>query len=653
VYLNTSRITKSHYRTTRLTYQELAIFLHKEVVIDSAEVEELWEVCGYGTKTIFKSTMSKALEYFQKVPTIDKYLISNPKTYLTQFYKDKGLTGNILTQKVDNIMEKINEIVQPYRDLSLSYHNSEERLLGGLRVGAKTDLFNDIVHSGDRQLELISTRTELSSLLFGSGTYIKDFVKRNTFDKKISPGTLMRMKFFVTKWQTSDFEGLQIPIRISNYGLQVLKSSVIENIDNWIKSNPYKGDLRQANLYIAETFTKHGQSYSKEDLYPDFKLANNLIFAAMERNFIEYKKKNPGISITEVPVSAWSPSLPKLEKELNTVRHLYKSLTSTSGGPRFWSESSLQAVLQVLSKWHKDEFGERGIGLTYLGREENKITYNREDPEVQDLLYYYHAAIKSIYSYAQLRNIDLNSPTTANIALGESLKSKNELVMNQYDIQYWDKDTTKAFHIIYHLCRYLGFDPMTFTPLDDNIFKGGEKAGGYRRHHFLALMFRKMSSHVDDIVLTSDDFHISEYEGLLRKEGLDAEIFIKQLMKSLVELIEMKDQNGNFLKINEHHMREVLYKNFGEIKGEKVLEKWKGQKDFVDSLRKFNSRRQYALKGEYEQFLKLRYKNAYSAYYKKVIGPTYTKILATQSNLDFLTMIYLIPFTLKPVQRRL
>ena len=62
-------------------------------------------------------------------------------------------------------------------------------------------------------------------------------------------------------------------------------------------------------------------------------------------------------------------------------------------------------------------------------------------------------------------------------------------------------------------------------------------------------------------------------------------------MQSLAELINMKDQNGNCLKIKEEHMREVLYKNFGEVEGEKILEKWmngKHQLDFALSLDLFN-----------------------------------------------------------------
>ena len=127
-------------------------------------------------------------------------------------------------------------------------------------------------------------------------------------------------------------------------------------------------------------------------------------------------------------------------------------------------------------------------------------------------------------------------------------------------------------------------------------------------------MLRKLRSHLDDIVLTSDDFHISHYETFLRENGLDVEIYVKQFMKSLVELIEMKDQNGNFLVIEEKHMREVLYKNFGESAGEQVLAGWNpNDPSFTVRLNEFNNRRERAYKGEYNTYLIDKYNNAYSA----------------------------------------
>ena len=332
---------------------------------------------------------------------------------------------------------------------------------------------------------------------------------------------------------------------------------------------------------------------------------------------------------------------------------MWESLGVGVSKPRWYSARALQDLLKTVTEWHRDEIGDRVRGLDYVGRKSDKVVYDKNDPDVQDLLYYYQATLKSIHTYADLKNFDLTSPTKAGIALKLGLSSKEELVMNEYDVDYWGKDMTKAYHVIYHLCRYLGFDPMTFTPLNDNIFKGGEKAGGYHRHHLLALMFRKMTSHVDDVVLTSDDLHFSYYEKFLRENGLDAEVYVKQLMKSLVELIEMKDQNGGFMKIEENHMREVLYKNYGNVAGEQVLEGWKTAPEFIRRLTDFNDRRLRTFNGDYKQYLSQTYGNAYSAYYQKVTKITFTKILATQSDLDFLFTIYGIIFTLKPIQMRI
>jgi hypothetical protein len=173
-----------------------------------------------------------------------------------------------------------------------------------------------------------------------------------------------------------------------------------------------------------------------------------------------------------------------------------------------------------------------------------------------------------------------------------------------------------------------------------------------------ALAFHKMSSYIDDFVLTSDDFHLSEYEPFLDENGLDAEVYVRQLMNSLVELIEIKDQNGNFMRIDESHIREVLYKNFGEIDGEKILDRWMNgdhQKSFIDSLDEFNWRRERTFHGEYEALLSQRYDTAYSAYFNKVSKITLTRIFATQNNVDFLNLIYQgrYTFALRPIQQRI
>ncbi|MBA7661519.1 hypothetical protein ES703_69538 [subsurface metagenome] len=604
---------------------------------------------------------------------IQERFIDKPKPFLEDHYKSEGLSGTALTQKVQEVLDRISSIIKPYKDQAKSAYGAEGVLLKNVPENSiKYKLFSGIIHSGpslsdSKILENEMSKEEFSKLFFGSKYSFNEMTVKY-LDSPLNLGTVLRMKFVLSHWQTSDFLTLNTPITMSKYDLQKLKTSINSYIDKWILSNPYKDKvysasaLKKVKYYIAENFVKHGNQYSQNDLLPDIKLTNDLYFAAMERLYLEFKKNNPGRSITETSRNVFSPSYEKIEKELKTGRHLFTVL-NPEYGPEFFSQETLQNLLQTLTKWHinhfegqkkKFEFGTRKTGLIY----------DRNDPEIQRVLYYYQNAINSIHDYAKLKNMQLNSPTISGIELSEALRIKDpndpkkrivpkELVMNYYDHKYWKKETTKAYHVIYHLCKYLGFDPMTFTPLDDNIFKGGEKAGGYQRHHFLALMFRKMSSYIDDIVLTSNVLHKSEYEGFLKKEGLSAEVYVKLLMQSLTELVNMKDQNGNYLKIKEEHMREVLYRNFGELEGEKVLNKWRSHPNFITRLSEFNVRRLDAFKGDYKNFLTTKYSNAYSAYFKKVNRIFFTSILATRSNLDFLSAIYNLKFTLNPIQTRL
>jgi hypothetical protein len=637
--------------------------LYHEGVLDQPVINKLTEILGYqGGAHSFLDILDDGKRTSPHKPAIiEEKLLTNSKNYLAIYYNHEGLRGDSLTQKVEEVSNKIQDVVKPYYDGAWNYWNSENNLLGdpdegGVRESAKRNVLSEILHTGGHQLEQLSTKAELSSFLFGHPGYLSSWTDIDNIYRRISPASLLRIKFFATKWQVSDFENLQNPITISEYQLQCLKTDVIRKIDTWILSNPYKYDahVSKGKYYVAETFRRYTRLYSQIDLIPDYELTNNLLMTAMQRKYLEFRRNNPHASITDIPPTLWGPDLSDLYSELGTERNLWESLGVGVSKPRWYSARALQDLLKTVTKWHRDEIGDRARGLDYVGRRPAKVVYDKNDPDVQDLLYYYQATLESIHTYADLKNFDLTSPTKAGITLKLALSSKEELVMNEYDVDYWGEETTKAYHVIYHLCRYLGFDPLTFTLLDDGIFKGGEKAGGYRRHHLLALMLRKMSSHVDDIVLTNVEIHNS-YEKLLREKGLelDAEVYIKQLMKSLVELIEMKDQNGNFLKIDESHMKEVLYKNFGKVVGEQVLEGWKNAPDFIDRLTEFNDRRLDAFNGDYKKFLNNLYGNAYSAYFQKVTKITYTKILATQSDLDFLSTIYGIPFTLRPIQMKI
>jgi hypothetical protein len=112
------------------------------------------------------------------------------------------------------------------------------------------------------------------------------------------------------------------------------------------------------------------------------------------------------------------------------------------------------------------------------------------------------------------------------------------------------------------------------------------------------------------------------------------------------------------LKIDEKHIKEILCRNFGEAEGKVILDRWangKHQNNFRFSLDEFNNRRKDAFNGKYETFLSQNYDTAYSAYFNEVNKITLTKILATQSNVDFLNTIYQgrYTFALRPIPTRI
>jgi hypothetical protein len=663
-----------YYREATQTLEALAMLLSNEGIITDPYVVHLKEALGYNdpssTAWNFVDSLDSGTRRSSHKPDLIKTrLQTNIISFITDFYMREGFAGELLAQKLEILQAKIELIVNPYLSSSESYWLSEDVILGdpeygGIREGAKRNLLSEILHAGDHQLEKL-TREKLSSFLFGHPHYLNSWVSIGNIYRRVSPVVLLRMKFFVSKWQISDFESSSISL----IALNRLKTEIISKIDKWILSNPYKYDSRvtRGKYYVAEHFRRLLRQYGQIDLLADFELTNKLLMAAMQRKYMEFKRDNPTGSITKVPPSLWNFHLKDLYEELGTKRNLWQSLEPVVGKPRWYSARGLESILDTLTNWHRDEFGDRAIGFAYGGRESERIPYDKNDPDVRDLLHYYQAALDSVYSYAKMRNFELNSPTISAISLSEALSKKDpenpnkivvprELVMDHYDIDNWESESTKAYHITYDLCRYLGIDPWTFTTLDKEIFKGGENPGGYKRHHFLALIFHKMSSHVDDSVLTSDNIHLSEYETFLREKGLEAEIYVQQLMKCLVELIEITDQNGGFVKIGINDIRNVLYKNFGEVEGEIILDRWMNgdhQSDFGKTLDEFNDRRQYAFNKEYENFLSEKYDTAYSAYFFKVRGLTLTKILATRNNVEFLNIIYRgrYTFTLKPIPR--
>jgi len=167
--------------------------------------------------------------------------------------------------------------------------------------------------------------------------------------------------------------------------------------------------------------------------------------------------------------------------------------------------------------------------------------------------------------------------------------SFDKLIKNEYDEIYWYEKEVISFHIIYHLCKYLGFDPLTFTPLNDIIFFPKNEIRFFR-FHFLALPYRKMSSHVRDIILTSDNL-VSLYNTTFESMGPSvAEAFFQGILDTLMDLVSLKYENRILIEINEDFIIDVLEKYFGSSIGDPLFY-WKRQENLGQSIKIFNKRK--------------------------------------------------------------
>ncbi|MHA2009509.1 MAG: hypothetical protein ACXABO_19770 [Promethearchaeota archaeon] len=211
-------------------------------------------------------------------------------------------------------------------------------------------------------------------------------------------------------------------------------------------------------------------------------------------------------------------------------------------------------------------------------------------------------------------------------------------IKNDYDLVYWHKEEVISFHIIYHLCKFLGFDLLTFTPLDDAIFDLQNK-GKFFRFHFRALPFRKMSSHVWDILVISKDNESTYNRFFQSMNPRISEAFFQGIIKAFDDLVNLKDEHGILLDINYDIINKFLRKHFGS-EFHLPLRHWKKQGSLDDSIKTFNQWKRIITSHGYEQFLKNSFKQAYKNHFNQINGLTLTNALATQQDVDLLNKIY-------------
>jgi hypothetical protein len=257
-------------------------------------------------------------------------------------------------------------------------------------------------------------------------------------------------------------------------------------------------------------------------------------------------------------------------------------------------------IYATIYKWHQEEFGDRFRGFHF-----DAPTEYRMDSEEYLKLYYYQKAMQSIIDFTERYNIPLGSPTIETKGILETIENNEESIMNYYQTGFSAKKAV-AIHVLTSLARYLGFNPLTFTPLDDTLFDRDSNTGLFARHHFLAFLFRKMSSRAGHLILTSIDLMHSEYEGLFDDMGLfGAEIYMDAIMKVLLDLIDLKDGKGNWKAVDERDIERALVNHLGIVKGKELFREWtRKKKEFSENLKLFNDRRFKKKKDGYVALLK-------------------------------------------------
>lgn len=306
-------------------------------------------------------------------------------------------------------------------------------------------------------------------------------------------------------------------------------------------------------------------------------------------------------------------------------------------------KEDLEKIYVQVVEWHEEIARNR---YEEPGTRRADLTYDRIDADTYQKLYYYQKTLNAIYKFMVKNNLDFLSPTVKDVKLIEAINNDQELIMNSYDLQYWKDGIEKSYIKVFQLSKYLGIDPLTFRINPDN--------SPFDPHHFRALEFRQMSSHTQDLIVTSKRFH-RKYEVLQNTLGWrGAEVYVETLIKCLEELLTLKDSSGSLRKIKDSDVRQVLQKNFGSD-WKSVYNGWvseftqgmDGIDNYKDALDKINERRLKYMPGNpdgyaYKDFLLKEYKVVfYNDYWKNLKGrPVISRIIASQKDIDYFNILF-------------
>lgn len=130
---------------------------------------------------------------------------------------------------------------------------------------------------------------------------------------------------------------------------------------------------------------------------------------------------------------------------------------------------------------------------------------------------------------------------------------------------------------------------------------------------------------------------------------------VEALVKSLEELIDLRDKSGTLIKIEDKDVQRILRENFGESEWESVYDGWvsdftEGMDDidnYQDALDKINDRRMKYMPGNSlgknsRDFLSNEYHSVYTNFYQKYLqgNIALSKYITTQRDADYFNILF-------------
>jgi len=336
---------------------------------------------------------------------------------------------------------------------------------------------------------------------------------------------------------------------ITESELEDVKNKVENVIYKWMFSNPSQYTFP----YITETPSRYGKIQSKSFLTLEYELMQSLTHAVLAHN----DKVFLGFG--------------KVLDELNMPTPYMDSLLHT---------------------------GEQSATIRDLLRAKSTIvSYILDGSMTEQKLHFYDKALEKIDEYIATRHLRL---------LDDKILSRTG-----YDKTLWSDDKIIAYHVITLLCRDLGFDPLSFQPLNPQIFDANRGTGLFARHH--PDILKKYSIYLQDLLLTDYSNH----------RVYDSYIPLKD-QKILVQIIQDLIKNDGSGPNNEITAKDVVnafLNNFGDsTKAKYYLENYWQSGDFQKNLRDFNERKNLIKSGDYELFIQTKYGDAYFRFFSDAMN---------------------------------